>query len=51
VSKSKKKSTVPPTPRADPRMWRVNQRAHKFATPTNKYACRKNKGKSNREDD
>lgn len=32
------------TPRADPRMWRVNQRAHKFTDrrkAASKKACRK----------
>jgi hypothetical protein len=44
-----KKSKVT-TGRMEERMWRVNQRAHKFATPTNKYDCRKNKGRRKTED-
>ena len=50
---SKNKSNVPLTPRADPRMWRVNQVAVKHAVApkkANKNACRKNKGRHNRED-
>lgn len=53
MSKNKNKSTVPPTGRMDPRMWRVNQVAVKHAVKPKKddrNACRKNKGRHNRED-
>lgn len=45
-----KKQKVDTGRNEDRRTWRINQRAHKFATPTNKHACRKKKGRKNREE-